>query len=67
MYMFHQANVVPTATFLEGEEDMSLLELWYRVVLEELSEYINIKGPAESSFGVKVRLRGHRCFVTHRP
>lgn len=52
--MFHQANVVPTTTLLEGEEEMSMLEFWYHVVLEELSQYINIKGDASSSFGVKV-------------
>lgn len=53
MYMFHQANVVPTSTPLGDEEDMSMLQYWYHVVLEELSQYINIKGN-ESPFGVKV-------------
>lgn len=54
-YMFHQANVVPmgvpTASDPSGEE--SLLLYWYRIVLEELSQYINMKDSA-SPFPVKV-------------
>ncbi|CAM9922367.1 unnamed protein product, partial [Scytosiphon promiscuus] len=44
-YMFHQANVVPTevpnSSGTTSQE--SLLLYWYRLVLEELSQYINIK------------------------
>lgn len=59
MYMFHQANVVPTT--IPGEDDMSLLQYWYHLVLEELSQYINMKDDT-SPFGVKVRACPHSAF-----
>ena len=56
--MVHQANVVRTDdTPMLGDmsfESISLLEYWYRVVLEELSGYMNIKGSADP-FPVRVR------------
>lgn len=55
-YMFHQANVVPTevpsGTSTSTSQE-SMLLYWYRIILEELSKYINIKGAA-SPFPVRV-------------
>ncbi|CAM9243838.1 unnamed protein product, partial [Pylaiella littoralis] len=58
-YMFHQANVIPTEVpgwTADGTtttiEESSILLYWYRIILEELSKYINIKDAA-SAFPVR--------------
>lgn len=58
--MFHQANVIPTEVpgwTADGTtttmEESSILLYWYRIILEELSKYINIKDAA-SAFPVRV-------------
>lgn len=47
-YMFHQANVIPTAT---PTGTKSLLEYWYEVVFAKLAEFINT-----NTFPITVRI-----------